>query len=116
MRHRLSGRTLGRRRGPRTALVNNLATELLKHERMATTHAKALEAQRLVEQVITKGKQGSLHDRRQVLAVLKDEAVVRKLFSELAPRYAARSGGYTRLIRLLPRPGDAAAMALLELV
>ena len=116
MRHRVSGRALGRRSGPRLALVNNLATELLKHERMTTTHAKAQEAQRLVEKVITKGKQGTLHDRRQVLAVVKDEAVVRKLFSELAPRYAARPGGYTRLLRLMPRPGDAAPMAMLELV
>ena len=116
MRHGVAGRTLGRRTGPRLALLSNLATQVVKHERIKTTRAKALEAQRLVEKVITKGKKGDLHNRRQVLATLKDEAAVRKLFDELATRYEARNGGYTRIVRLMPRTGDAAPMAMLELV
>jgi large subunit ribosomal protein L17 len=116
MRHRVVGRTLGRRAEPRLAMVHNLVRELLRHERITTTEAKAREAQRVAERIITKGKGGSVHDRRQVLAVVPDERVVRKLFDELAPRYEGRSGGYTRMRRLVPRQGDAAPMAILELV
>ena len=116
MRHRVAGRNLGRRTAPRLALIKGLATELVKHGRITTTHARALEAQRLVERVITKGKKGALHDRRQVLSLLKDGLAVRKVFDELAPRYDSRAGGYTRIMRLLPRHGDAAPMAMLELV
>ena len=117
MRHRVGGSsTLGRRTKHRLALVQNLATDLLRYERLTTTQAKAREPRGLVEKMITKGKHGTLHDRRQVLSVLTDAGVVRKLFDELAPRYADRPGGYTRLLRLMPRPGDAAPMAMLELV
>jgi large subunit ribosomal protein L17 len=97
-------------------MLHNLVTELFSRERITTTEAKAREARRMAEQIITKGKAGTLHARRQVLRVVKDGAVVSKLFDDLAPRYAERSGGYTRIIRLLPRNGDAAPMALLELV
>ena len=116
MRHRVKGRTLGRRLEHRTALLENLATELLRHEKITTTHAKAREAQVLAEKMITKGKRGSLNDRRMVLRVLTGDDVVRKVFGELAERYAERNGGYTRISKLLPRPGDSAAMSSLELV
>ena len=116
MRHRVSGRILGRRKAHRQSMVQNLAAELLKHERITTTHAKAQEARSLVEQLITKGKRGTLHDRRQMLSVLTDERVVRKVIDDLGVRYADRPGGYTRLLRLGPRPGDSADMAVLELV
>jgi len=116
MRHRLTGRTLRRRIAHRLAVVHNLATELLKHERMTTTEAKARETQGVVEKIITKGRRGTVHDRRLVLRVVTDQRVVRKLFDELGPRYADRPGGYTRLIRLMPRISDSAPMATLELV
>ena len=116
MRHRVAGRTLGRRTEHRLAMVHNLTTALLKYERITTTQAKAKEAQSVVEKVITKGKRGTLHDRRQVLEIVTEERVVKKLFDELAPRYAERPGGYTRVLKLTPRYGDAAPMALLELV
>lgn len=116
MRHAVRGRTLGRRTGPRMALIRNLTVQVVTHERITTTHAKALETQRLLERVITKGKKGGLHNRRQVLSSLNNEGAVRKLFDDIALRYAERSGGYTRVIRLLPRGGDAAPMAMLELV
>ena len=116
MRHRVSGRILGRRKAHRQSMVQNLAAQLFKHERITTTHAKAQEARSLVEQLITKGKRGTLHDRRQMLSVLTDERVVRKVIDDLGVRYADRPGGYTRLLRLGPRPGDAADMAVLELV
>ena len=116
MRHRVAGRALRRRIAHRLSLVHNLAMELLKHERMTTTAAKAREAQGVVEKIITRGKRGTVHDRRQVLRVVTDERVVRKLFDELGPRYADRPGGYTRLIRLMPRVSDSAPMAMLELV
>jgi len=116
MRHRVVGRTLGRRSEHRLSLMYNLATEVLKHGRVTTTQAKAEEAQAVVEKIITQGKGGTLHNRRQAMAVLMDEKVVRKLFDELAPRYKERAGGYTRLLKLMTRPGDASRMAILELV
>lgn len=116
MRHRQAGRKLGRRSEHRQALVQNLVAQLLKHERITSTEAKVREARRAAEEVITKGKRGSLHDRRLAMAYLTDKDAVRKLFDDLAPRYAERPGGYTRLVRLGPRKGDAAPMALLELV
>ena len=98
------------------ALIQNLAAQLLKHERITSTEAKVKEVRGVVEKVITKGKSGSLHDRRQAMAFLTDKEAVRKLFGDLALRYAERPGGYTRVVRLMPRKGDAAPMALLELV
>lgn len=116
MRHRQIGRKLGRRSEHRLALLQNLTAQLLKHERITSTEAKAREVRSIIEKVITKGKRGSLHDRRQTMAFLTDKAAVKKLFDDVAPRYADRPGGYTRLIRLMQRKGDAAPMAMLELV
>jgi len=116
MAHRIAGRKLGRPQGHRLALFKNLVTELLRHERITTTEAKAKEVRGLAERVITLGKDGSLHARRQALRMVTDKGVVRKVFDELAPRYAARPGGYTRIIKLGNRLGDGAPMVILELV
>jgi large subunit ribosomal protein L17 len=93
-----------------------MVTDLIRHEAIRSTEAKAREAQRMAEKVITYGKHGTLHDRRRALAVLTDERVVRKLFDDLGPRYESRPGGYTRLVKLGPRKGDAAPMAIIELL
>ena len=98
------------------ALLRTAVTDLLRHETLQTTDAKAREIRRMAEKVITKGKRGTLHDRRQAAAVLTDERVVRKLFDELAARYEDRPGGYTRIVKLGNRNGDAAPMAIVELV
>jgi large subunit ribosomal protein L17 len=116
MRHKVLGRKLGRRSEHREALLQNLVTQLLKHEHLTTTEPKAREAQRLAERMITKGRSGALHHRRQALATLTDKDIVKKLFDEIGPRYAERNGGYTRLTKLSPRQGDSAPMAALELV
>ena len=116
MRHRIVGRKLSRPTGHRMAMYYNLTTELLKHEKITTTHAKAKEVRSIAEKVITLGKAGSLHTRRQALAMIKDKKVVDKVFDELAKRYADRSGGYTRTFKLGPRIGDGAPMAQIELV
>ena len=114
--HRVAGRKLGRSKDQRKALLRSLVRELVLHERISTTEAKAKEARRLTEQVISFGKSGSLHDRRLALAVVPDKAVISKLFNELGPRYADRPGGYVRIIKLEPRKGDGASPAILELV
>jgi large subunit ribosomal protein L17 len=116
VRHRVAGRKLGRPTDHRLALFRNLATDLLRYERIRTTEPKAKEVRELAEQMITKAKIGGLHARRQVLAELYDPAVVDKLFEQLGPRFADRPGGYTRMIKLGPRKGDAAPMVQLELV
>jgi len=116
MRHRVAGRKLSRPRGHREALRRNLITELFRHERIKTTRAKALSVRAEAEKLITKGKRGDLHARRQVAAVLTDPAVTRKVFEELAPRYADRPGGYVRMLKLGRRQGDGAEMVILELV
>ena len=116
MRHRVKGRKLGRRTAQREALVNGLVTELLKRERITTTEARAREVRGVAEKVITKGRRGTLSDRRIAAALLTEKQVVRKLFDDIGPRFATRPGGYTRMFKLMPRKGDAAAMALLELV
>jgi len=116
VRHRISGRKLSRPTASRMALLRNMVTDLLRHETVRTTEAKAREVRRLAEKVITKGKEGSLHDRRLASAILNDEAIVRKLFDELGPRYESRSGGYTRMVKIGPRKGDAADMAIIELM
>ena len=116
MRHRVAGRKLSRSSSHRKALYKNLVTDLLRHEKIVTTEAKAKEARPLAEKVITLGKDGSLHARRLALSSVGDKQVVEKVFTELAPRYADRPGGYTRLLKLGSRAGDGAPMAQLELV
>lgn len=116
MRHRVAGRKLSRDTGHRLALYRNLVTDLLRYEKIVTTEAKAKEARSLAENMITLGKEGSLHARRQALSFVSDKKVVKKVFEELAPRYANRAGGYTRLVRLGARLGDGAPMVQLELV
>ncbi len=116
MRHRVAGRKLGRPTDHRLALYRNLATDLLRYEKIQTTEAKAKEVCRFAEAMITKAKDGSLHARKQVLSELYDEGVVNKLFGTLAPRFQDRPGGYTRIIKIGPRKGDAAPLVQLELV
>lgn len=116
MRHKISGRKLDRSSGHRRALFRNLATDLLRYEKIVTTEAKAKEVRRFAEKMITLGKAGTLPARRQVLAFIFDQKTVEKLFDTLAPRYADCAGGYTRIIKLGPRLGDGAAMVRLELV
>ena len=116
MRHQVSGRRLSRPTGHRWLLYRNLTTELFKHEKIVTTEAKAKEARVLAEKMITMGKEGSLASRRRALAFVIDEKIVDKLFNELAPRYAQRQGGYTRIVKLGPRLGDGAHMVQLEMV
>ena len=116
MRHRVAGRKLSRDTGHRLAMYRNLVTDLLRYEKIVTTEAKAKEARSLAENMITLGKEGNLHARRQALSFISDKKVVKKVFDELAPRYADRQGGYTRLVRLGPRLGDGAPLVQLELV
>ncbi len=107
---------LGRPSSQRRALLRGLVTALLAHEKIKTTEARAREVSSLAEKMITLGKQESLHARRQALAFITDETVVKKLFDTLAPRYAHRAGGYTRMVKLENRQGDAAPIVLIELV
>lgn len=116
MRHRKSGRGLSRSRSHRSALIRNQVTDLLRHEAIVTTEAKAKTIRPVAEKMITLGKRGDLHARRQAGAVLTDRKVLRTLFDEIAPRFAERQGGYTRIIKLGPRRGDGAQMAHIELV
>ena len=116
MRHRESGRQLSRNSSHRWALMRNLITALLREEKIQTTDPKAKELRRWADRVITLGKAGSLHARRQVLGIVQDKAVVRKLFDTIAPRFKERPGGYTRIIKIGWRRGDAAQMSLIELV
>lgn len=116
MRHKVSGRKFDRAGDERAALLKGLVADLLRHERMKTTVAKAKEARPIAERMITLGRDGSLHARRQALAYVNDKDVVSKLFDEIGPRYKARPGGYTRIIKLGPRLGDGAPMAQIELV
>ena len=116
MRHLKSGRKLNRTSSHRRALIRNLITSLLRDEKIRTTDPKAKELRRWADRVITLGKQGSLHARRQVLSIVQDKAVVRKLFDTIAPRFKDRPGGYTRIVKLGARRGDAAPISLIELV
>ena len=116
MRHHISGRKLSRPTAHRLLMLRNMSTDLIRHESIKTTDAKAKEVRRMTEKVITLGKKGNLHHRRQALAILTDEAVVNKVFDELGSRNKDRQGGYTRITKLGPRKGDAAEMAVLELV
>jgi large subunit ribosomal protein L17 len=116
MRHLKSGRQLSRNSSHRWALMRNLITSLLREEKIQTTDPKAKELRRWVDRVITLGKRGDLHARRQALSIVFDKAVVKKLFDTIGPRFKDRPGGYTRIIKLGIRHGDAAQMAQIELV
>lgn len=116
MRHRKTGRRLGRTSSHRDAMLRNMVTSLLDQERIVTTVAKAKEARIVTEQMITLGKKGDLHARRQAMSYIRSKSVVAKLFDQLSSQYAERNGGYTRIIRTGARLGDAAPMAILELV
>ena len=116
MRHRRVGKKLGRDSAHRKALYSNLAGALIEHGRIKTTVAKAKAVKPFAEQMITLGKRGDLHARRLALAELRSQDVVHQLFAEVAPRFADRPGGYTRIVKLGPRLGDAAEMVYLELV
>ena len=109
-------RKLGRESAHRKAMLRNLVTDLLREGRIQTTEHRAKEARRQAEKMITLGKRGDLHARRQAMAYIYDESVVTKLFEEIAPKYADRQGGFTRIIKVGPRKGDAAPMVVLELV
>ncbi len=110
------GRRLGGGPAHQRAILANLAKALIEHEKIKTTQAKAKEVQPLAERLVTLAKEGSLHSRRQALAIIQDRAVVHKLFSDIGPRYEDRQGGYTRIVKLGPRLGDAAPMAIIEFV
>ncbi|MCJ7603992.1 MAG: 50S ribosomal protein L17 [Desulfobulbaceae bacterium] len=116
MRHRKSGRRLGRTTPHRKAMVRNMVTSLLEHERIVTTTPKAKEVRKIADKMITLAKRGDLHARRQALAFIRDSNVVAKLFDKLRAEYQDRQGGYTRIIQTGNRNGDAAPMAILELV
>jgi large subunit ribosomal protein L17 len=116
MRHHLSGRQLSRNSSHRHALMRNMSVSLLRHETIRTTLPKAKELRRVVEPLITLGKTDQEANRRVAFSRLRDVAVVEKLFTDLGPRFKARPGGYTRILRMMPRPGDSAPMALMQLV
>ena len=116
MRHRISGKKLRRNTAHRRALLRNLVTSLLDKERVSTTVAKAKAARPLAEKMITLAKRDTLHARRQALRFIFKKEVVHKLFEELAPRFSERPGGYTRIVKIGPRSGDGAEMAMFELV
>ena len=116
MRHGKSGRKLGRTSSHRLSMFRNMVTSLLEHERIYTTEAKAKELRRWADWMITLGKRGDLHARRQALQIIRDKSVVHKLFTDLAQRYQARSGGYTRTVKVGFRVGDGAPLSLIELM
>ena len=114
--HRVAGRKLSRYKDQRKALMRGLTGELIQHERITTTLAKAKETRIVCEKLITHGKKGTLHHRRLALAQIPNKTVVKKVFDEVAPRYAERAGGYTRIVKIGRRQGDGAEMAVIELV
>ncbi len=116
MRHRKAGRKLGRTSSHRKAMMRNLVTSLLKYEKITTTDAKAKELRSVAEKMITLGKTGTLHARRQALSFIRDRTVADKVFTELSSRYNDRAGGYTRIIKMANRMGDNAPMSVIELV
>ena len=116
MRHRIKGRHFNRPADQRKALYRSLVWSVIINERITTTEAKAKEAKALVEKLITYGKKGSLHDRRQAMSFIPDSRVVSKVFEDISPRYNERNGGYTRVLKIGNRKGDNAPMAILELV
>ena len=116
MRHKKAGKRLGRTASHKKAMIRNMVTSLLDHERIVTTVPKAKEVRRIADKMITLGKRGDLHARRQALSFIRDKNIVAKLFDGLKDEYMDRNGGYTRIIRTGQRDGDAAHMAILELV
>lgn len=116
MRHNKAGRRLGRTTSHRIAMFRNMVTSFLQHEKITTTDAKAKELRPIAEKMITLGKRGDLHARRQAAAYIRDRQVVAKLFDVIAPRYNERQGGYSRIIKLGIRPGDNAPLSIIELV
>jgi len=116
MRHRVDGRLFGRTANQRKALLKGLVTSLLEHERIETTEAKAKEVRRIAEKIITLGLKGDLHAKRLAFSYLSDRASVAKLFSEIAPRFSGRNGGYLRIIQTRNRVNDSAPMAVLEFI
>ena len=116
MRHGMLGRKLGRDSSHRKAMYANLACSLIEHGRIKTTEAKAKAVKPYAEKMITLGRRGDLHARRQALSELRSQEIVHQLFAEIGPRMAERPGGYTRIVKIGPRQGDAAAMVFLELV
>jgi len=116
MRHGKSGRRLGRTTSHREAMFRNLVTSFLNHEKITTTDAKAKEIRSVAEKMITLGKRGDLHSLRQAASYIREKSTVTKLFSTIAPRYKDRPGGYTRIIKLGVRQGDAASVSIIELV
>lgn len=116
MRHQVKGRKLRRPTAHRMAMLRNLVTSFLEKERVRTTLAKAKEARPLAEKMVTLGKKGTLHARRQVMAFVRKEGVVTKVFDDLGPRFSQRPGGYSRIVKLGRRVGDGAQMAMLELI
>jgi large subunit ribosomal protein L17 len=116
MRHQRSGKKLGRDSAHRKALLANLTASLIEHGRIRTTETKAKAVRPVAEKMITLGREGTIHARRQALAYLRTQEIVHKLFSEVAPRFVGRPGGYTRIVKLGPRQGDSAPMAYLEFV
>ncbi len=116
MRHRKTTPKLGRKKDARTRMLRNLVTSLFMEERLVTSHARAKATRSLAERIITKGKKDTVHSRRLVAGMVYGSGAVKKIFNELGPRYADRPGGYTRIIKLGPRHGDAAEAVILELV
>jgi large subunit ribosomal protein L17 len=116
MRHQRSGKKLGRDSAHRKALFANLTAALIEHGRIKTTETKAKAVRPMAEKMVTLGREGTIHARRQALAYLRTQEIVHQLFSEVAPRFVGRPGGYTRIVKLGPRQGDAAPMAYLEFV
>jgi len=116
MRHRRAGRRLGRTSSHRKAMMRNLVTSLLEHEKITTTDAKAKELRGVADRMITLGKRGTLHARRQALSFIRSNRITKKVFEELSPRYSERMGGYTRVIKVGTREGDNALLSVIELM
>jgi large subunit ribosomal protein L17 len=116
VRHKIAGRKLSRPTAHRMLMLRGMVTDLLRHESIQTTEPKAKEVRRLAEKLITRGKKGTLHQRRMAAAFLTDDSIVKKLFDDIGPRFEDRPGGYTRILKIGMRKGDAAPMAMLELV
>ncbi|MEW6003523.1 MAG: 50S ribosomal protein L17 [Nitrospirota bacterium] len=116
MRHQKAGRKLGRTSSHRKAMFRNMLTSLFEHEKIETTDAKAKELRKIAEKIVTLGKKGDLHSRRQVLRVISDKKITKNLFDQIAPRYQSRNGGYTRIFKVGRRHGDNAPLSIIELI
>ncbi len=116
MRHMKAGRKLGRTSSHRKAMMRNLVTSLMEHEKVTTTDAKAKELRGVADKMITLGKRGTLHARRQALSFIRDNSITKKVFEELSPRYTERAGGYTRIVKIGNRAGDNAPISIIELM